>query len=205
MERRGNLDTLEKEIPNSKGYVCDASDSASVHTVVSQCITDLGGIDVCIYNVGLGYFKSFDETTEEEFEQCWKSGPKGLFSFAKALVPHYTAKGGGVIGVTGATASWRGMPATSAFASSKFAVRGLCQSLARDLGPKNVHVFHVVIDGIVDKPKTRESIPDKPKDDYLDPKYVADLYWYLTNQDKRCWTYELSVGPGDVAGSMVTI
>jgi len=202
---RENLDTLEKEIPNSKGYVCDAADSASVHATVSQCITELGGVDVLIYNAGVGYFKSFDETTEEELEQCWSGGPKGLFTFAKALVPHFNAEGGGAIGVTGATASWRGMPATSAFASSKFALRGLCQSLARDLGPKNIHVFHVVIDGIIDMPKTRQWIANKPTDEFLDPEHIADLYWYLTNQDKRCWTYELNVSPGVLAGSMVSI
>lgn len=199
------MDKLETEIPNSKGYVCDASDSAAVHSTVSQCIKDLGGVDVLIYNAGIGYFKSFSETTEEEFEKCWTCGPKGLFSFAKALMPHFVSKNGGVIGVTGATASWRGMPTTSAFASSKFAVRGLCQSLSREFGSKNVHVFHVVIDGIVDMPKTRKWIQDKPQGEFLDPVYIADLYWYLTNQDKRCWTYELTVGSGEVAGSMVTI
>jgi NAD(P)-dependent dehydrogenase (short-subunit alcohol dehydrogenase family) len=163
-------------------------------------------VDVLVFNVGSGAFKSFDETTEEEFENFWSSGPKGLFSFAKALMPHFLSKEtGGVIGVTGATASWRGMPTTSAFASSKFATRGLCQSLSREFGPKNVHVFHVVIDGIVDLPKTRQWMPNKPKSEFIDPAHIADLYWYLSQQDKRCWTYEVSVGPGDVAGSMVTI
>jgi NAD(P)-dependent dehydrogenase (short-subunit alcohol dehydrogenase family) len=203
---REKLLALENEIPNSKGYVCDASDSVAVHATVSNCINDLGGVDVLIYNVGSGAFKGFDETTEEEFEKSWSNGPKGLFSFTKALMPHFLSKEtGGVIGVTGATASWRGMPTTSAFASSKFATRGLCQSLAREFGPKNVHVFHVIIDGIVDLPKARQWMPNKPSSEFLDPAYVADLYWYLTNQDKRCWSYEVSVGPGDAAGSMVTI
>jgi NAD(P)-dependent dehydrogenase (short-subunit alcohol dehydrogenase family) len=90
------------------------------------------GIDTLIYNVGVGFFKSFDDLSEEDFDACWKSGPKGLFSFAKAVVPHFKERGSGVLGVTGATASWRGMPYTGAFAASKFAKRALCQSLARD-------------------------------------------------------------------------
>ena len=189
-----NLDKLESEIPNSKGYVCDASDSESVHAVVSTCIQELGGVDVLIYNAGSGIFKPFDVTTVEEFEQCWQSGPKGLFSFAKALTPHFQEKGSGVIGVTGATASWRGMPQTVAFASAKFAQRGLCQALSRDLGPKNIHCFHVIIDGVVKMPKTRGWMPNKPEDEFLDPAHIAETFWYLANQDKSCWTYELNVG-----------
>jgi len=82
-------------------------------------MADFGRIDALIYNVGAGVFKKFSETTEEEFDMCWKSGPKGLFSFAKAVLPIMEGQESkGVLGVTGATASWRGMPSTAAFAPS---------------------------------------------------------------------------------------
>jgi len=161
----------------------------------------MGKIDTLIYNVGVGYFKGFDSTTEEDFETCWKSGPKGLFSFAKAVVPHFKENGGGVIGVTGATASWRGMPSTSAFAPAKFGVRALCQSLARDLGPKNIHVFHIVIDGMVRLPTTSGIAEGR----LLDPDEIAETYWFLANQSKQCWSYELNVGAYEAAGDMLTI
>ena len=102
-------------------------------------------------------------------------------------------RGGGVFGVTGATASWRGVPSTPAFASAKFGVRALAQSLCKTYAASGVHVFHVVIDGIVDQPRTRAWFPaDKPTDEFLSPSTIADTYFGIASQEKSCWTF----GPG---------
>lgn len=165
-----------------------------------------GPINHCIYNAGSGVFKSFEETSYDEFQLSWSSGPGGVFSFAKILLPAMAANGGGVFGLTGATASWRGMGKTPAFASAKFGVRALSQSFAREYGPKGVHIFHVVIDGVVQQPRTKQWFSeDKPEDEFLSPKGIADHYWSLAQQPKVCWTLETSVAASSRMGDMLTI
>ena len=156
--RQETLDELEKSIPGSKAYRCDATQPTEVESTLQAITSDLGPIDVCIYNAGLGVFKRFEDTTFEEFETSvrrpagstpgladerppfcshslghtasgqWRCGPAGLFCVAKAVVPEMAARGGGVFGITGATASWRGVPMTPAFAAAKMGVRGLAQA-----------------------------------------------------------------------------
>ncbi|KAA8491432.1 3-oxoacyl-acyl-carrier-protein reductase FabG [Porphyridium purpureum] len=200
-----NLDALQASIPNSRGFVADATDPEQVRGVVTDVLDKMGGIDVLVYNVGVGVFKSFHDTTEHDLDIAWSSGPRGLFAFAKAVIPHFEAQGHGVIGVTGATASWRGMPITCAFASAKFGVRAMCQALAREFGPKGIHVFHVIIDGLVGMPKSYERLPDKPRDDFLDAKDIADAYFFVATQPKRSWTYELNLGAGARSMDMISI
>ena len=133
MIARSDLSRLEKDIPNSKSYQCDATNPAQITSTVEAIRNDMGGtIDALMYNAGSGVFKPFADTTHDDFMLSMKTGPSGLFLFTKACVEHMPPDS--AIGVTGATASWRGMPYTAAFASSKMATRGLCQSLARDLG-----------------------------------------------------------------------
>merc|ERR1711924_113148 len=106
----------------------------------------------------------------------------------------------------GATASWRGMPSTPAFASAKFGVRALAQSLAKTYAPKGVHVFHVIIDGIVLQPRTKEWFPaDKPEDEFLSPTTIAQHYWDISRQEKSCWTFESNVCPAARMHEMLTI
>ncbi len=199
------LKELAKSIPNSSPYVCDVSVSTQVHAVCSKVVADLGSIDVLIYNAGSGSFKPFDDTTEEDLAAAFSAGPGGLFSFAKAVTPAMVSAGSGVIIATGATASWRGMPSTSAFAPAKMAQRGLCQSLARALGPKGIHVAHVVIDGIVDMPKTRAWCPDKPDAEFLDPNAIAETYFAIAKQPASCWTQEINVAPAAIAPTIASI
>merc|ERR1712039_113358 len=111
---------------------------------------------------------------------------------------------GGCIAVTGATASWRCMPSTTAFAPSKFALRALAQGLARDLGPKRIHVFHVIIDGLVLMPKVKAWCPDKPEDQFMKPDSIAETYFATAHQHPSAWTTEINLAPFSVMGSMVT-
>ena len=142
-------------------------------------------------------------------QRSFSAGPMGLFSFAKAVSPGMTERGRGVIGVTGATASWRGMPFTPAFAPAKFAVRALCQSLARSLSPKGVHVFHVIIDGGVLGGAQRAAIAAgtlaKPETDFLHPEAIAETYWAMASQSPGAWSFETNVVAADRMFDMLTI
>eukprot|EP00339_Tiarina_fusa_P029599 CAMPEP_0117071260 /NCGR_PEP_ID=MMETSP0472-20121206/50077_1 /TAXON_ID=693140 ORGANISM="Tiarina fusus, Strain LIS" /NCGR_SAMPLE_ID=MMETSP0472 /ASSEMBLY_ACC=CAM_ASM_000603 /LENGTH=243 /DNA_ID=CAMNT_0004794725 /DNA_START=217 /DNA_END=948 /DNA_ORIENTATION=+ len=207
MVARSSLGRLEKDIPNSKSYQCDAGDPAQVASTVAAIQKDMGceNIDALMYNVGSGVFKPFENTSYEEFELSWRVGPAGIFLWTKACLP--LMKKGSSIGLTGATASWRGMPYTPAFASSKMATRGLAQALARDLGPsKGIHVFHVVIDGLVDlDPEARRAKGEKSDDAVLDPDHIAETYWQLHQQPPNCWTQETHLAAQEAFGSIASI
>merc|ERR1712094_59 len=91
---------------------------------------------------------------------------------------------------------WRGMPSTHAKAAENFALRALAQSLARDFGPKGIHVFHVVIDGLIDQPRTHLWFPNKPGEEFMNPKDIAETYWMLANQPQSVWAFEINLMAG---------
>ena len=203
---RSNLQHFESQIPNSKSFQCDAGDAEQVKRTVNEIRNGFfksTKIDALMYNVGSGVFKTFENTSYDEFEQSWRVGPAGLFLWTKEVLPYLTTS----LGITGATASWRGMPFTPAFASSKMATRGLAQALARDLGPnKGIHVFHVIIDGLVDlDPEKRRTEGKKEDHDVLSPDYVAETYWQLHEQPPNCWTHEIHLAAKGAFGSMASI
>jgi NAD(P)-dependent dehydrogenase (short-subunit alcohol dehydrogenase family) len=206
MVARSNLQHLEKDIPNSKSYQCDAGDPDQVAKTVAAIQKDTGSdkIDALMYNVGAGVFKPFESTTYEEFELSWKVGPAGVFLWTKACLPSMGA--GCSIGLTGATASWRGMPFTPAFASSKMATRGLAQALARDLGPsKGIHVFHVIIDGLVNLDLSKLESMGKTPNQVIHPDNIAETYWQLHQQSATCWTQETHLAAQGAFDSIASI
>lgn len=199
------LRALENDIPNSYAYPCDASSVEQINATVKKITSDLGPIHVLVYNAGSGKFALFDNVSQRDFDLALASGPSALFAFAKAVLPGMVERGSGAIAVTGATASWRGMPSTNCFAPAKFAQRSLAQSLCREFGPKGINVFHVVIDGIVDLPRTREMMPDAPESTFLKPDAIADTYWFLANQDPSARTFETSIASAARQHDMLTI
>lgn len=205
MVARSNLQRVEGDIPNSKSYQCDAGDPAQVSKTIAAIQKDMGSkIDALMYNVGSGVFKPFADVTYADFELSWRVGPAGVFLWTKACLPAMEA--GSSIGLTGATASWRGMPYTPAFASSKMATRGLAQSLARDLGPsKGIHVFHVVIDGIVNLDSSKLEAMGKTENQVLNPADIADTYWMLHQQPPTCWSQEIHLAAQGAFDSIASI
>jgi NAD(P)-dependent dehydrogenase (short-subunit alcohol dehydrogenase family) len=155
----------------------------------------MGPVQALLYNAGGGVRGTIAEIDGEAFAQSWRVNALGLFHWAKAVSPAMIDAGLGVIGVTGATASLRGKPFTTSFAAAKAAQRSLAQSLARDLGPKGVHVFYAIIDGGIDNPRTRTRHADKPADAFLSADDIADSYWALSRQHRSAWTFEIDLRP----------
>ena len=131
----------------------------------------------------------------DAFQAAWEVNARGLFVAARHAAEDWRQQGGGALVVVGATASVKGGARFAAFASAKFAQRGLAQSLARHLGPEGVHVSLVVIDGVIDMPRTRKMMPDQPDDFFLQPDRIADAVHFLAVQDPSAWTFELDLRP----------
>jgi NAD(P)-dependent dehydrogenase (short-subunit alcohol dehydrogenase family) len=186
---------LAQELPGAKAFRCDVGDAASVAAAFAAVRESLGDVDVVAYNAGSGIFGGLHDVTAADFEAAWRVNALGLFLVAKEVVPAMSAKGSGAIVVIGATASVRGTARSTAFASAKGAQRLLCQSLARQFGPEGIHVALIVLDGIVDLPKTRQRLPDKPDDFFVKPAAVAEVAAALVQQDRSAWTFEADVRP----------
>lgn len=174
---------------------CDFSDPESIHSAFEHIHRELGTLKVLVYNVGSGVFGASLDVSLDEFEMAWRVNALGLQATAQRVVPRMVKNGGGSILVTGATASLRGGANFAAFASAKAAQRSLCQSLARSHGKEGIHVALVVVDGVVDMPRTRERSPDKPDSEFLKPAAIAETFYQLSEQDESAWTFEIDLRP----------
>ena len=189
------LNELASELNNAKSYVCDVTDVEQIQSVFDAIHSDLGTVDTLVYNAGSGVFKDVESTTVEEFTSSWEINARGCFMISQQVIPKMIEAKKGSIVVIGATASLRGGAFTTAFASAKAAQRSLAQSMARHLGPKGIHVSYVIIDGVIDLKRTRERMPDKPDEFFLNPMDVAKSVYNLTQQSKSAWTFELDLRP----------
>ncbi|MFE8071888.1 SDR family NAD(P)-dependent oxidoreductase [Marinobacteraceae bacterium S3BR75-40.1] len=189
------LQEMEQAYPSARGYPCDATEEQAVRQAFQQIEHDLGPVWTLVYNAGAGVFKSAEDCTAEEFEQTWRVNTLGLFNASRAALPQLRQHDQANLMVTGASAAWRGRARTAPFASAKAAQRSLAQSLARQLGPENIHVGYLVIDGVIDLPRTRKMLPDKPDDFFIQADAVADAIWTLCQQPRSGWTFELDLRP----------
>jgi len=155
----------------------------------------LGPPDVLLYNAGSGAWGTVTEITPEQFEASWRVNAFGAFLCAAECTPEMISRGHGVMLFTGATAGVKAGPRSIAFGPAKFAMRGLAQSLARDLGPKGIHVAWINVDGSIDIPGARGLKPSLQDGDFLKPDAIAETYWHLAHQDPSAWTMELEVRP----------
>jgi NAD(P)-dependent dehydrogenase (short-subunit alcohol dehydrogenase family) len=151
-------------------------------------------IDVLIHNAQLLMIKPFTEISSDAFEQVWRVICLGAMASAQAVLPHMAARKSGTVIFSGATAGLRGGVNFSAFASAKFALRGLSQALAREFGPKGVHVAHVVIDGLIDAPQTNLRFGTAASG-RMDSKSIAEAYLDLAAQHPSAWTQEMDLRP----------
>jgi len=189
------LKQLEQSVSGAQAFPCDLMEPAEITSVLADIEKRLGPVSVMLYNAGGGIFKTVEETSLEDFEANWKINVQGLVAATKAALPQLRQHDTASIIVTSASAATRGRATTAPFASAKAAQRSLAQSLARQLGPEKIHVANVVIDGVVDLPRTREWLADKPEEFFVKPSAVADAVWNLCQQDPSAWTFELDVRP----------
>lgn len=176
----------QRDLKDVAAAPCDVTDQASVDDLFASAISVHGTPSLVVFNAS-GYARgSILDLTASQMEAAWRVGCLGGFhvgqAAARAMVPH----GRGSIIFTGATASLRGSANFAPFAVAKFGLRALTQSLARELGPKGIHVAHTLIDG---------QIGDDPNDAKLRPAEIADAYWHLHRQQRSAWTQELDLRP----------
>lgn len=191
----GVMHDLATELPVAKPYLCDIGDAGAVERTFTQIASDLGPVDVLIYNAGKGVWGNAEEVCLEDFEAAWRTNTLGAFVAAKCVIPAMKQRGSGQIILIGATASLRGGANTAAFASAKAAQRSLAQSLARSLWPSGIHVSLVIVDGIVDEPLMRAKFADRPDEFFVKPEDIADTLVQLTWQRKSAWSFEVEARP----------
>lgn len=190
---------VAEEIRSAGGVALPIQSDATVPEQVSaayeQIHSALGAPDVLIYNGGRRPFGTLLDTTPEVFEETWRLHAFGAFLWARQVVPEMLSRRHGAILITGATAGVKPGPSSAAFASAKFAVRGLAQVMSRDLHPQGVHVAYINVDGAIDMPVVRQFLPQLKDEDLLKPSAIADAFWYLAHQDPSAWSHELDVRP----------
>ena len=173
----------------------DATVEADIAAAHERITSELGPIEILVYNGGRRPIGRLMETTARIFEDTWRLHTLGAFLWARQAVPAMLSRGSGSILITGATAGIRPWPNSAAFAPAKFAVRGLAQVMARDLQPQGIHVGYINVDGGIDMPLLRKFRPDAKDEDFLKPSAIAEAFWYLAHQDRSAWTHELDVRP----------
>jgi NAD(P)-dependent dehydrogenase (short-subunit alcohol dehydrogenase family) len=151
-----------------------------------------------IYNAHKFLVKPFADTCVADFETVWRTDVLGAVATAKSLLPSMLENGGGTMILSGATASRRGSIGFSAFASAKFALRGLAQSLAREYGPLGIHVAHVIIDGII-RGGHAQQLYNIPDETCIDPSALAAAYLSLIAQPRSAWSQEIDIRPHNAA------
>ncbi|MGH8226093.1 MAG: SDR family NAD(P)-dependent oxidoreductase [Gammaproteobacteria bacterium] len=193
--RSSTVKKIEAGGGTALGYDCDAGDPASVAAAFARIRDTLGDPSVLIYNAGSYAPGGILEIDPERFEAAWRANCYGGFLAAREVLPAMLEAGEGTILYTGATAGLRGGAGFAGLAVGKFGLRALAQSLAREFGPKGIHVAHVVIDGQIATPTAHERQPDRAEETFLAPTDIAETYWQLYRQPPSTWTQEMDLRP----------
>ena len=197
------LEGLAKEISDSGGeahaFGLDARNEDEVQKLVDKIEKDIGPLDVMVFNIGANVWFPITETTTRVYTKVWEMAALSGFLAGRESARVMSPRNEGTILFTGASASVRGRSHFSAFSGAKHALRALAQSMARELGPKGIHVAHIIVDGVIDGAFARENIPDFEKrlarDDILLPDEIARNYVWLWQQKRCAWTHELDLRP----------
>ena len=182
-----------ENVPGAKGFACDATNEDDVNRLFSEVTQSFGTPTAVVFNASGRVRKSILEMQSDEFIQAWMAACHGGFLVGREAARQMVPRGAGTILFTGATASVKSYANSAGFAVGKFGLRALAFSMARELGPKGIHVGHVVVDGGIQANHRPEdpSIPDK----WLNPKDIAESYWHLHAQGRSSWTVEIDVRP----------
>jgi NAD(P)-dependent dehydrogenase (short-subunit alcohol dehydrogenase family) len=193
------VDAIEAEGGRAHGFPSDARKEEEVVALIEQIESTIGPIEVLVFNIGANVRTSILEESAQRYFKIWEMACFSGFLNAREVARRMVTRERGTIIFTGATASLRGGNGFAAFAGAKNALRALAQSMARELGPRGIHVAHPVIDGAIDTAFIRDNFPAryalKDRDGILDPEHIADQYWQLHRQPRDAWTFELDLRP----------
>lgn len=183
----------------AKAFGVDASKEGDVTALFDGAERSLGQVEVAVFNAAGFTMGSVFDTSIEAFEDMWRASALGGFIVGREAARTMVSRGRGTIVFTGATAARKASASFAAFASGKHGLRAVAESMAKELGPKGIHVAHAIIDGVIDVPRVHESMPDlaasKGEDGLVDPKAIAEAYLWLHEQPKSAWTFELDLRP----------
>lgn len=190
---------IEAEGGKAIAFGADARLEDVMVPLVDRIEAEVGPIEVAVHNIGANVRFGIRETTARVYRKVWEMAAFSAFLTGREAARVMVPRGAGTILFTGATASIRGGAGFSAFAGAKHAVRALAQSMARELGPKNIHVAHSIIDGPIDTAFIRDTFPAiyarKADDGLLQPDAIAEAYWQVHRQPRTAWTHELDLRP----------
>jgi NAD(P)-dependent dehydrogenase (short-subunit alcohol dehydrogenase family) len=195
------IDEISATGGRARAFSTDARQESALQTLFGTVEGEVGPIEVCLYNAGSNVNASLVDTTEALFRKVWELACYGGFLTGREAARYMVPRGKGTILFTGATASMCGGSGFAAFASAKFGLRAVAQSMARELGPKNIHVAHLVIDGGVDSEAIRkrmrarlgDAVNSLPPDSLIQTRSIAEAYWTLHTQPRAGWTHELDL------------
>lgn len=193
------VDSIRQAGGEAHGFASDARKEEDVVALIEKIENDIGPIEAFVFNIGANVPCSILEETARKYFKIWEMACFSGFLNAREVAIRMASRKRGTILFTGATAGLRGASHFAAFAGAKHGIRALAQSMARELGPMNIHVAHVVVDGAIDTEFIRTQFPEryalKAEDGILDPEHIAENYWYLHRQPRDAWTFELDLRP----------
>jgi short-subunit dehydrogenase len=192
---RERLSALEREVANAKGYPCDVTDEAQLDTALEAIRQELGTPQVLIHNAVGGAFGNFLEVDPQVLNRNFQVNTMALLHLARRLAPAMVAAGAGAIVASGNTSALRGKSNFAGFAPTKASQRILAESMARELGPKGVHVAYVLIDAVIDLEWTRKRFASASDDFFIKPAAIADEIWHVVHQDRSAWSFNVEVRP----------
>ena len=192
------LKKFEKELPGSKGYVCDVSDLKHLEVICKQIKNEMSAPEVLIHNAVRGNFEYLLKGKPEWLEKNFRINTTSLMYMSHFLIPDMVKNKKGVIIITGNTAAHRGLAMTPYFAPTKAAQRILAQSLARDFGPQGIHVAYITIDASINTPWTRTRIEqqfNKPDEIFTQPMDIAEEIYHIAHQPRSAWSFDVELRP----------
>jgi NAD(P)-dependent dehydrogenase (short-subunit alcohol dehydrogenase family) len=193
------LDAIRDAGGDVHGFATDARKEDEVVALVEKIEREVGEIEVLVFNIGANVRTSILDETARRYMKIWEMACFAGFLCGREVARRMVPRERGTIIFTGATASMRGSANFAAFAGAKAALRALAQSMARELGPKNIHVAHLVVDAAIDTEFIRTTFPEryalKDQEGIVDPEHIAETYWWLHQQPRDAWTFELDLRP----------
>ena len=189
------LAKLEAELPGAIAVACDVADPAALSAALARIEAGAGPPKVVIHNAVGGAFGSFQEIEPAVLERNFQVNVMALLHLARDVAPKIVENGGGALIVTGNTSSLRGKARFAGFAPTKAAQRILAESIAREMGPKGLHVAYLMIDAVIDVTWTRERYKDADDDFFIRPAAIADEAWHIAHQDRSAWSFLTEVRP----------